>query len=325
MWLAFLLGLLALFSFVGEVAWPVVLLLYLPRFPGIVPGILLVPCVLRRGRRALLLPLGCGALIWTFPLMGFVLPTPASKPQGPVLRLLSYNTTHFVDGIDNIRSLVLKTHPDLVLFQWTSHFAEEALSGPGFDGWTVRRASQFTVASRFPILSVEAVGFPSGADWPCAHAIVVTSLGTLDIFNIRPQSARMEIAATRHQGLRQRLRQLLRAVRSGQLSEHATLREAQLQSIAEEAAKAHHLVVIAGDTNLPEDSLFFRRYFANFKDAFREAGWGFGFTHPARFPWLRLDRVLLGPGLSATSFQVLSRGVSAHRPVLAEIVRDASR
>ncbi len=324
-WLALLFATLALFGLVGERAWPVVLLLYLPRLPWIIPGVLLLPLALHRGRRVLLVPLAVGALLWTFPLMGFVLPLPASRPQGPTFRLMSYNTTQLVDGVEGIRSLIFSAHPDLVLFQWTSHLADEALSGAGFDGWTVRRAAQFTVASRFPILSVEAVGVPSGSGPPCAHAVVVTPLGPLDVFDIRPQSARMEIAANRHLGLRQRLRQLVQNARSGRLSEHAALREAQIQSIAEAIAKARYPVVIAGDTNLPQGSFLLLHYFGNFQDAFREAGSGFGFTHPAKWPWLRLDRVLLGPGLAAASFQVLSRGASAHRPILAEISRAPSR
>jgi len=89
-------------------------------------------------------------------------------------------------------------------------------------------------------------------------------------------------------------------------------------------AKARHPVLIAGDTNLPEGSLFLRRYFAGFKDAFVESSWGFGFTHPAKLPWLRLDRVLLGRGLGAKSFDVLPRRESAHRPVLAEVIRSSA-
>lgn len=324
-WLAGLGALLALFALVGEASWVVVLILYLPRHPWIVPGLLLLPFALRAGRRALLIPLAAGGLLWLFPLMGFVPPRLAPPPAKPAIRVLSYNTTHAVDGVETLRALALETHPDMILFQWSSHLADEALSGPGFEGWTVRRAAQFTVATRFRILSLETGGVPSGSGPPCAHAVLDSPLGTLDVYVIRPQSARPEIGATRHRGLRARFRELIEGARSGQLSEHASFREAQTRSIAEMVARAEHPVLIAGDTNLPEGSLLLRRYFGSFGDAFAESGWGFGYTHPARLPWLRLDRILLGDGLSAGSFEILPRHASAHRAILAEIFRQGGR
>jgi endonuclease/exonuclease/phosphatase (EEP) superfamily protein YafD len=321
LWVAALAGLLALFEWVGEGAWPVVLLLYFPRHPWIVPGLLLLPFALRRGSRALLWPLAVGAAVWLFPVMGFVAPGHRPPPSAPTLRVLSYNTTHAVDGVESLRALVLETRADLVLFQWSSHLAHEAMSGPGFEGWAVLRVDQFTVASRFPVVSLEASGIPSGSGHPCAHAVLQAPIGTIDVYSIRPQSAREEIGATRKLGLRGRFAKLARDARSARLAEMASLREAQIRSIAETVAKAQHPVLIAGDSNLPDGSLLLRRHLGGFSDAFVESGWGFGYTHPARLPWMRLDRVLLGAGLRAVSFEILSRRASAHRPIVADIVR----
>ncbi len=326
-WLAALLLLLAAFAFVGEEAWPVVLLLYLPRLPWILPGLLLLPLALRRGRRALLLPLAAGALIWLFPLMGFVPPRLPARPAGPTFRVLSYNTGHAVDGVESLRALVRGTGADLVLFQWTSHEAEAALRGPGFEGWTVRRAGQFTVASRFPVRSIEAVGFPAPPDGalPCAHAVVESPLGTVDVYAMRPKSARIELAARRKMGLRHRVAEFVEDLESGRLAASAALRESQTRSVAAEAARARHLVLIAGDSNLPGGSRLLRTALGGYRDAFAEAGWGFGYSYPARLPWMRLDRVLLGPGLRAVSFAVQGRRVSGHRAILAEIAGAPAR
>jgi vancomycin resistance protein VanJ len=321
-WLALLVTLLLLFRLVGEEAWPVVLLLYLPRHPWLAPGLLILPFALRRGRRALLWPLALGGLLWLVPLMGFVPPHPAPLPAGPLLRVLTYNTGHGADGVDALREMLREARPDLVLFQWTSRAAEEALRGPEYEDWTVLRVTQFTVASRYPIQLVEAVGVPSGNGPPCAHAVVETPLGTLDVYSIRPQSAREEIGAKRRLGLRQRVRELLQNEETGRLSGLASFRESQVRSIAEEVARARHPVLIAGDSNLPDGSLFLRRYLGGFRDAFSELGWGFGYTHPSKVPWLRLDRVLLGPGLAPASIEVLSRRTSAHLPVVADVALD---
>ncbi|HZX95954.1 MAG TPA: endonuclease/exonuclease/phosphatase family protein [Myxococcales bacterium] len=318
-WVAALCAILLLFRFVGETAWPVVLLLYWPRAIWLAPGLALLPFALRRGRRALLVPLAAGTLLWMFPVMGFVVPFPRGGSGSPTLRILSYNTTHTVDGPEVLRAMVMEEKPDLVLFQWTSHLADEALSGPWFKGWTVRRSFQFTIASRYFIASLEPIGIPSGSGPPCAHAVVETPLGALDVYAIRPLSAREEIGAGRGWGIRQRLRIFLSELRTGKLEQLAAFREGQVRSIAEAVARAQHPVVIAGDTNLPDGSLFLERYFGKFGDAFEQAGWAFGYTHPAKLPWLRLDRVLLGPELEAVSFDVLGHHASAHRAIVAEI------
>ena len=80
-------------------------------------------------------------------------------------------------------------------------------------------------------------------------------------------------------------------------------------------------MLIVGDSNLPDGSRLLRTALGAYRDAFAAASWGFGWTHPAKLPWLRLDRALLGPGLRATSFEVLPRRTSGHRAVLFEITR----
>lgn len=322
LWLALLLLVLALFAFVGEESWLVVLGLYLPRHLLLLPGLPLAWAA-RRKERALLRGLVlAGALLWLLPVAGFVLPWPAPAVQGPILRVLSYNTTQGVDGTENLRALFLESRADVVVLQWTSHYAQDAFAGPEFAGWTVKRAGQFGIASRYPVRSFEPVGLPDGYGPPLAHAVLDTPLGTLDLLDIRPQSARTELGAFRHMGVRDQLRTLLRELRSGRVSEHAKYREGQVRVIAEEAARVKGLLLIAGDSNLPERSLLLRRYLGQYRDAFAEAGWGFGWTHPARVPWLRLDRALLGPGLRAVSFEVLERRNSGHRAVLFEVARE---
>jgi vancomycin resistance protein VanJ len=300
----------------------VVILLYAPRHPWIIPGAFLLPFALRARHRTLLVPLTVGTLIWLFPLMGFVFPHRLTRPSGPTLRVLSYNTTHAADGVEGLRSIALETRADLVLLQWSSHLADEALSGKGFEGWTVRRADQFTVASRYPVSSVETLGLPFDLGPPCAHAVLQTPLGIVDVYNIRPHSAREEVAFRHNRNLWQRARDLLSDLRHDRMREFTAFRGRQLRSVVAEFVTGEHFVIVAGDTNLPNGSLFLHRHLGALKDAFVDSGWGFGHTYPAKLPWLRLDRILLGSGLEARSFQVLPRHLAAHRPVLAEISRE---
>ena len=77
--------------------------------------------------------------------------------------------------------------------------------------------------------------------------------------------------------------------------------------------------MIAGDTNLPTWSVLARRELSGFADAFEEAGSGFGYTFPAKRPWMRIDRVFGGPGIRFVGARVGDRGASDHRPLFVEL------
>lgn len=49
-----------------------------------------------------------------------------------------------------------------------------------------------------------------------------------------------------------------------------------------------------------------------------EAGWGFGFTWPAKFPMARIDHILIR-GMTATDAKVLPATASDHRPISADL------
>jgi endonuclease/exonuclease/phosphatase family metal-dependent hydrolase len=77
--------------------------------------------------------------------------------------------------------------------------------------------------------------------------------------------------------------------------------------------------VIAGDTNLPPGSAIARRRFAGLHDAFADVGNGFGFTFPAKRPWMRIDRFLAASGVRFLAIRTEPLGPSDHRAVEAEI------
>lgn len=306
---------------VGERSWLVVLLLFAPRPLWLLPGLPVLAWGARRRSFPLLAAFAAGLAVWALPLSGFVLPGLPARAQGPTLRVLSYNTGHGVDGPEALRELVRRTRADLVHLQWTSHVMNEALSGPGFEGWVSRRAGQFTIASRFPLSELEGLGTNDGYGFPAARGVVETPWGPVELINLRPKSARTELGAKRHLGLRGRVRTFLEDLGAGRVSGESARREADLDAIAGAITRARHPLLVAGDTNLPVGSPLSERTFGSLRDAFVEASWGFGWTHPAKLPWLRLDRVLLGGGLRAVSFEVLPHMTAGHRAVLAEIAR----
>jgi endonuclease/exonuclease/phosphatase (EEP) superfamily protein YafD len=98
----------------------------------------------------------------------------------------------------------------------------------------------------------------------------------------------------------------------------------------------HGAIIIAGDFNMSDQSSDYLRISQRFKDAYRESGWGLGFTFPdfshanamtvnapllSMFirPMARIDYVFHSVDLAARSARVLAdSGGSDHRPVLVE-------
>ena len=82
--------------------------------------------------------------------------------------------------------------------------------------------------------------------------------------------------------------------------------------------------VVVGDTNLPPWSSVGRRHFEGLTDAFDEVGFGFGYTFPAKKPWMRIDRALGSEGIRFLDVRVGPLGASDHRPLFVdfEIVRE---
>jgi endonuclease/exonuclease/phosphatase family metal-dependent hydrolase len=78
-------------------------------------------------------------------------------------------------------------------------------------------------------------------------------------------------------------------------------------------------LLIGGDFNMPPDASTFAAMLATFRSAFSEAGWGYGYTRPARFSWVRIDHILTTPDWSITECRVGPDFGSDHLPVVAEV------
>jgi endonuclease/exonuclease/phosphatase family metal-dependent hydrolase len=114
---------------------------------------------------------------------------------------------------------------------------------------------------------------------------------------------------------------LLRFTNPPDLAANSALRLAQLKAVADDARRSPYPVIIAGDTNLPQLSWVLRHVLSDFRDGFDEVGSGFGYTYPIsrRGPWMRIDRILAGPGLRFYAFEVVEPPVSDHLAVVADL------
>jgi endonuclease/exonuclease/phosphatase (EEP) superfamily protein YafD len=312
------------FRYVGERWWVTLVAMYLPRIGFALPLPFVVIAVLLWGSRRLMALQGLSILLIVFPLMGLTPGTGRLSGQaaGPVIRLVSYNVGLGALGIRGVVAQIRELSPDLVLLQDASANTERDLR-EAFDGWEVRLDGQFFVASRYPILDawnppliIHQVGTGT------AHFVrytLQTPLGVVDVFNTHPTSPRQGLEEVRGSGLREEILsgRLLAGKASRPVELNAYRRQRQVESLAAAAGTSPHPVIIAGDTNLPGLSWVLAERLGRFRDAFSEAGLGFGYTFPARRPWMRIDRILTNGQLRAVDFRVGDAVASDHRCVFA--------
>ncbi len=315
--------------FVGERWWVTTAALYLPRLGFAAPlPLVLLASLLVRLRRVFSLALASSVLI-LLALMGFVLPWPTSIDRGaPVVRVLSFNCDSAFGGADALVEEIDRFSPDIVLLQeLPSPGNVAALLQARYP--TIRTATQFLVASRFPITSSsdpDKLPFRDQMRSPrWLKQVIETSLGPIVVYNVHPISPREGLFAIRgNAGLKREILsgRVLSSSHADPIRNNAGLRALQVQNFAQSAMRETDPVIIAGDTNLPGLSVVLHDNLSGFQDAFSQAGWGFGYTFPTNhWPWMRIDRIMASAALRFVRFEVGTSLVSDHHCVVADVQR----
>jgi endonuclease/exonuclease/phosphatase (EEP) superfamily protein YafD len=322
------------FLFIGERWWPLAVILYLPRLGFALPLPVIVLAALVAGRPRLLLAQVVSVLLLLFPIMGLQLGLHLESgasggthvtPGASSIRVLSYNIDSARRGEATILAQMQASHADLLLLQEAAGIDGELLKA-GLPGYHFHASGQFWTASRFPI--AESVTPPKLLVNGVARSPrfvryrLTTPGGPVQVYSIHPISPREGLEEIRGEGLLYEFRKkrLFDPRGPGLVIGNAALRAAQLRAIAEDASRSALPVIIAGDTNLPGMSWLLTRWLGAFREGFSEVGRGFGYTFPApKHPWMRIDRVFVGPGLRFLRFTVDKTPGSDHRAVVADI------
>jgi vancomycin resistance protein VanJ len=293
----------------GDRLWPSTLLLFGPRWVLALPWPVLFVVALFRRRRLLwlLAPLG---LVLLGPILGFRVPVrwpffPGSEVRD--LRVMSYNIGGGRFDATAFRALLEEALPDVVALQECRDDV-----GAGLSGWVTSSELGSCVLSRLPL--GEASARPIEDVWRMAGSGMIvrypleTAAGTVHLINVHLETPR--------EGLEE-----LRASRG----RDASVLEAKNAQREIEARLARRWVdespgparIVTGDFNMTVESAVFREYWSGYRDAFSEAGFGFGFTKHTRLIGVRIDHILASPGWLCVEAWVGPKLGHDHRPVLA--------
>lgn len=324
-----------LFRFVGERWWVTAIGMFLPRIGFALPLLVFVPVLLWLRERRVLWSQGVALLLVIFPLMGLVLPGPTPSTRGPGFRLMSFNVNTSAMGREAILGAITAENPDIVLMQESADWTKlHELLHERYP--VVELNGQFLLASRWPIVSTTNPArlpyYEQKRSPRFLRHVLRTPMGLVTFYNVHPLSPRESFYELRGgSGFRNELRSGRFFTQSADsFGVNAGLRELQIETFGRMASGERGPVVIAGDVNQPEPSPLLTGALGEFRDAFREAGSGFGYTFPGegfkarrtpRIPWMRLDRILLRGPIGATRFALACRGASDHLCIVADLAR----
>ena len=256
---------------------------------------------------------------------------PPEESQGSVsLRVMTWNVKY--SSHDNLAHMALirdieLNKPVVVILQ----DADGALNGPlgkYFSTWNVRSYGQYIIASRLPLgdLKVLQISFP-GEEHTCVRTQFQVNATTVALYNVHFQTPRWGLNAIRV--ARRKPLYLPKAIQ--RLENNVGARLTQVQILREYISKEQGPVIIAGDLNSPDASQVCATLRAvDLHDAFAESGNGFGYTYghlllrhwvpTFNFSWIRIDHILLSSQFQSRHCWTGTGKVSAHRPVIADLV-----
>jgi vancomycin resistance protein VanJ len=310
--------------YLGDRWWPATLLLFAPRWPLILPMGLLVPLCMRR-KKLIWLPLMTGVFV-VGPILGYHIPwrrAIAPPPKGAVVRVLICNVHQEELDLGAMDRYIVSADPQIILFQdWSEVDDVPALRAPG---WYTYQVGEIFLATRFPILRVIDLHLEKikGVDdidiWRrngiAACYDIQTPDGVIHIVNVHLSSPHTSISTIK--------------ARPGEgiwkLKANSIRRRNESIAVTQWLATQHGPLVIAGDFNTPAESPIYREYWAGYPDAFRIAGFGYGYTHLSPKSELRIDHLLMGGGVSCIDCKVGPSCGSPHRPILADLVLDPEK
>jgi endonuclease/exonuclease/phosphatase family metal-dependent hydrolase len=299
------------------------LLLFGPRWMLIFPWLLLVPLALMVSRHVAVTAV-LGSVITLFWASGFEVPVPSvmrtAAGAGKTLRVVTYNTDGSTALASRIASDLVSWDADVVLLQDCSPAVGEALrqvvrARSALLLYEMHRDVEFCVLSRVPLQQGvrKARDLGSGEDGRALRFSFAWNGTPISMATVHLPSPRDALGAARR-GNTEKLESSIRVRYGASRATAAWLA----------ASQPWPALIVAGDFNLPAESRALREDWSSLRNAFSEAGWGFGHTMFAGRHRVRIDHVLVSREFAVHGAHVLSGFPSEHQPVVVELTLEPS-
>jgi endonuclease/exonuclease/phosphatase (EEP) superfamily protein YafD len=255
---------------------------------------------------------------WVFgPIMGFTF-GPARivpRPHGVKLRVMTYNVKWGMRDAASVVANITAADPDVILMQDSAGALESRLSALRKPGWHEAIFAQYTVISRFPITEQSQRWLTPQRDRECLRCVLRVGSKDVILYDVHLITPRWALGIVADHG----------SEGSADLQENSTLRDLEAFVLAEQIRSERGPLLLAGDLNSPVQSRVFQYLFrSGLRDAFSEAGWGYGYTYgqstPLERPFVRIDHIMVSPEWAVTNCTEGGARGSDHSPVTADLL-----
>lgn len=167
------------------------------------------------------------------------------------------------------------------------------------------------IFSKFPFVNKGSVKFPNTANNAIFADLVINS-DTVRVYNIHLQSSKIDANVNNLDS--KKSEQLLKSLKNT-----FKIQQYQTEKFLAHKSISPYKVIIAGDFNNTAYSYVYKEISDNLKDAFIEAGNGFGRTFHFKYFPLRIDFILVDSSFKVHSFETIDKKLSDHYPILSDI------
>lgn len=237
------------------------------------------------------------------------------------IAVMNYNVRLFnlfnwipdINASKEITALIHQNNPDIISMQeyrpdkdlsLSAYFKFESLSGD-------RIKNGQAIFSKFPIIDQGVIEFPNTYN-NAIFADVVRDKDTIRVYNVHLQSLKIDVSTDPLK--KESSENLFKRVGST-----FRLQQKQADMFLSHKAKSPYKVIVTGDFNNTAYSYIYKEIKTDMKDAFVDAGNGFGRSFDFKFFPVRIDFIMVDNAFDINSFKTFNVRFSDHFPIMSRV------
>ena len=239
------------------------------------------------------------------------------------IKIMSYNVRMFNlylwnkrDSIpDKMYKLINDAQPDILALQEFHNHSEVGFQYPYKYTKTKSNTNRFglTIQSKYPIINSGSFDFENSAN-NIIYADLIIQQDTVRVYNIHLES--LKLNAQEENFGEKNSDKLLRRLKTGFKKQVL-----QVEQFLEHQKNWDGKTIVCGDFNNTPFSWAYTKISKGKKDAFIEAGKGFGKTFDYTFP-VRIDFIFTDPSFEINYYKTFNESYSDHFPILTHIKKE---
>ena len=227
-----------------------------------------------------------------------------------------FNVFEWIPDINagkEISEFINEKNPDIISMQ--DYRPDKALALKGYYKFESLSGGKIingqAIFSKFPIINKGTIEFPNTFN-NAIFADVVKGKDTIRVYNVHLQSFKIDVSTDPLK--KETSENLFKRV-----EDTFSLQQAQTELFLDHKAKSPYKVIVCGDFNNTAYSYVYKEIRAGMKDAFVEAGNGFGRSFDFKFFPIRIDYIMVDDHFAVNTFKTFDLRLSDHFPIMSRV------